>query len=135
MPDISPFIRYRDAKAAIAWLNEAFGFDPEFVVEDPDGSIGHAQLRAGDGIIMVSTLKDDSLRMTVPGPDGHSTVGIYITVPDADAHHDRARAAGAQIIMAPVDEDYGGRDYVCRDLEGHVWSFGTYRPGSEGGKG
>ncbi|MEX1103430.1 MAG: VOC family protein [Dehalococcoidia bacterium] len=132
MPDISPFIRYRDAKAAIAWLQEAFGFEPEFVQEGSGGSIGHAQLRAGDGIIMLSTLRENDLSMTVPGPDGRSTAGIYVTVPDADAHHDRAKAAGAKIVMPPTDEDYGGRDYVCHDPEGHVWSFGTYRPGSEG---
>ena len=131
MPDISPFIRYRDARTAISWLKEAFAFDPIFVVENDDGSIGHAQLRAGDGIIMVSTLKDDDLGMAVPGPDGRSTMGVYLVVDDADAHYERARAAGAKIVMAPTDEDYGGRDYVCRDPEGHTWSFGTYRPGNE----
>ena len=51
-----------------------------------------------------------------------------MAVDDLDAHHDRARAAGAEIIRGPFDTDYGSRDYAARDLAGNVWSFGTYRP-------
>ena len=47
---------------------------------------------------------------------------------DADAHHARARAAGAEILLALEDQDYGGRGYTCRDPQGHVWSFGTFDP-------
>lgn len=129
MSDIAPFIRYRDARRAIAWLKDAFGFESLFVVDGEGDGVGHAQLRAGDGVIMVSTLRDDALRMTVPGPDGHSTVGIYMTIDDPDAHFARARAAGAAVIHEPMDQDYGGRDYTVRDPEGHIWSFGSYRPG------
>ena len=131
MADISPFLRYRDARGAIAWLTSAFGFEPVVVIDGRDGTIGHAQLRAGDGIVMLSTLGEDALRMDVPGPGGRSTVGLYLTVADADAHFERAKAAGAHIIIPPMDQDYGGRDYTCRDIEGHIWSFGTYRPGHE----
>jgi hypothetical protein len=70
MPDISPFIRYREAKGRHNLAAAGFGFDPESVVGDLDGTIGHTQLRAGDGVIMVSTLKDDAPGMTVPGPRG-----------------------------------------------------------------
>ena len=131
MADISPFLRYRDARAAIAWLTEAFGFEPLFVVDGKDGRVDHAQLRAGDGIVMLSTISDDALRMDVPGAGGRSTAGLYLTVSDADAHFERAKSAGADIIIAPMDQDYGGRDYSCRDIEGHIWSFGTYRPGHD----
>lgn len=131
MPDISPFIRYRDARTAIAWLTDAFGFEPLFIVDGEGDEVAHAQLRVGDGIVMLSTLKDDPLRMTVPGPEGHSTVGIYITIEDPDAHFARATAAGAAVVHPPTDEDYGGRDYTVRDPEGHIWSFGSYRPGHE----
>ena len=131
MSDISPFIRYNDARSAIDFLQRAFGFEPLFVVDgERPGEVAHAQLRAGDGVVMLSTWKDDPIRMAVPGPNGTSTAGIYITVPDADGHFERAKAAGAVIVHEPVDEDYGGRDYTCRDPEGHIWSFGTYRPGS-----
>jgi uncharacterized glyoxalase superfamily protein PhnB len=56
---------------------------------------------------------------------------IYIAVDDLDAHCERARAAGAEIVREPYDTDYGSRDYSARDLEGNVWSFGTYRPTAE----
>jgi len=59
---------------------------------------------------------------------GVITGGIYVVVTDVDAHCARARAAGATIVREPVDQEYGGRDYACRDLEDHLWSFGTYAP-------
>jgi uncharacterized glyoxalase superfamily protein PhnB len=49
---------------------------------------------------------------------------------DVDAHYERAKAAGAEIVMEPTDQDYGSRDYAARDTEGNVWCFGTYRPGA-----
>jgi uncharacterized glyoxalase superfamily protein PhnB len=60
--------------------------------------------------------------------DAVTRQGIYVVVADCDAHCARARTAGAVILREPQDEDYGGRGYTCRDLEGHVWSFGTYDP-------
>jgi uncharacterized glyoxalase superfamily protein PhnB len=53
---------------------------------------------------------------------------VYVAVEDPDALHERAKAAGAEIVMAPMDTDYGSRDFALRDLEGNLWSFGTYRP-------
>lgn len=60
--------------------------------------------------------------------EGRSTQSIYLVVDAVDAHHERARAAGAEIVMPLVDQDYGGRGYSCRDIEGHLWSFGSYDP-------
>ena len=57
-----------------------------------------------------------------------STVSIYAVVADPDAHHDRAKAAGAQIVRQLADQPYGSREYSARDLEGNLWSFGTYDP-------
>jgi uncharacterized glyoxalase superfamily protein PhnB len=62
---------------------------------------------------------------------------IYIVVQDSDAHYARAKAAGAEIIRELEDQDYGSRDYTARDLEGNIWSFGTYDPSAataEGGE-
>jgi uncharacterized glyoxalase superfamily protein PhnB len=56
------------------------------------------------------------------------TQSSYVVVADPDAHYRTAKAAGAEIVMDIVDQDYGGRGYTCRDLEGHVWSFGSYDP-------
>ena len=55
--------------------------------------------------------------------------GVYVQVEDVDAHYARARAAGAEIVRPLQDTDYGSREYSVRDLEGHLWSFGTYQPG------
>ena len=59
---------------------------------------------------------------------GGEPASIYVIVDDADAHHDRAVAHGAEVVFPLKDEDYGGRDYTARDPEGNLWSFGTYRP-------
>jgi uncharacterized glyoxalase superfamily protein PhnB len=57
---------------------------------------------------------------------GGWTQGNYVPVPDAEAHHRRAVAAGAEVVLPLADMPYGSREYTCRDLEGNLWSFGTY---------
>ena len=129
--NIIPALRYHDAPAAIEWLCKAFGFEKHLVVEDDKGGIAHAQLVFGQGMIMVGSDQENEfgkLQKPLPKPDAVVTQSPYVIVADCDSHHDRAKAAGATIIMAPEDQEYGGRLYMCRDLEGHVWSFGTYNP-------
>jgi uncharacterized glyoxalase superfamily protein PhnB len=130
---VIPSLRYRDAAKAIDWLCRAFGFERHLVVPGEEGSIAHAQLGFGHGMIMLGSAGRhgggyDELVQTPAEAGGTSTQGIYVVVEDADAHYARARAAGAEIVLELSDKDYGGRDYTCRDLEGHVWSFGTYDP-------
>jgi uncharacterized glyoxalase superfamily protein PhnB len=119
-PNIFPVLRYRDARAAIEWLVNAFGFERLMVMEGPDGTIGHAELKLGPGVIMIGSERD--------GGQGQAGQGsLYVAIDDVDAHHERAKAAGAE-VGALRDEDYGSREYTVSDLEGNVWSFGTYRP-------
>jgi len=128
---IIPTMRYRDAPAMIDWLCDAFGFERHLVVEDGNGGIAHAQLVCGDAMIMLGSHKEDDFGklMALPSEIGNrETQCPYMVVDDADAHHTRAIAAGAKIIMAPEDQDYGGRLYSCRDPEGHIWNFGSYDP-------
>ncbi|MGF1475830.1 MAG: VOC family protein [Geminicoccaceae bacterium] len=127
---VIPTMRYVDAAAAIEWLCQAQGFEKHLVVPGDDGSITHAQLTIENGMIMVGSAREDEFgqMMTVPGPGGRNTQSVYIVVQDPDAHYERARRAGAEIVMAIRDEDYGGRHYSCRDPEGHVWNFGSYDP-------
>ena len=125
---IFPFLRYEDAPAAFEWLAKAFGFEKQMPVPGPDGTIAHAQLRYGGSVIMIGSTRDDVMQMKNPAAVGGPTQGLYIHVDDVDAHHDRAKAAGAEIIMELEDSEYGSREYIARDLEGHVWSFGTYAP-------
>ncbi len=63
-----------------------------------------------------------------PAVMGEEPQSIYVIVDDVDAHCRRARDAGAEILMEPTDQDYGGRHYSCRDLEQHLWNFGSYNP-------
>ena len=128
---IIPTLRYRDAAAAIDWLCRAFGFAKHLVVPMDDGSIAHAQLTLGDGMIMLGSAHDDAFgKLQKPPADvgGVGTQSPYIIVADVDGHHARAVAAGARVVMPPEDKDYGGRGYGCLDPEGHLWNFGSYDP-------
>ncbi|MBI1777901.1 MAG: VOC family protein [Proteobacteria bacterium] len=130
---VIPAMRYRDAPAAIEFLCRAFGFEKHLVVPGENGTIAHAQLSFGNGMVMLGSARDDEYGRMVKPPHeqgGASSHGIYVVVADADLHYARAKAAGAKIVRDLVDEDYGGRDYTCRDPEGHVWTFGTYDPGA-----
>jgi uncharacterized glyoxalase superfamily protein PhnB len=130
--NIIPSLRYRDAPAAIDFLCEAFGFERHAVYEGPRNTIAHAQLVLGSGMVMLGSASNEgeySEWVRPPsGTDSVTTQGIYVVVDDCDAHYARAKASGARILLEPRDEEYGGRDYTCRDPEGHVWSFGTYDP-------
>ena len=128
---IIPTLRYHDAPAAIDWLCRAFGFERHLVVPGENDTIAHAQLVVGNGMIMLGSARDDEFgefQKTPRQVGGVGTESPYIIVADADAHHARAVAAGAKVTMAPMDQDYGGRFYSCRDPEGHLWNFGSYDP-------
>ncbi len=127
--DVYPALRYRDARAAIEWLERAFGFERDAVYEGPDGAIAHAELRLGQGMIMLGSEGE------APGQLGHHAgqTWAYVVVEDPDSHHERAVSAGAEIVVELSDRDFGSRDYSARDPEGNLWTFGTYRPGGAGG--
>ena len=125
---IFPALRYRDAEAAIAFLKSAFGFTEKEVDRDVAGGVQHAELRLGDGLVMLGRYDAEGW-MGGRRPDPlASTVSLYVVVEDPDAHQARAQAAGAQIVRPLTDQPYGSREYSARDLEGNLWSFGTYRP-------
>jgi uncharacterized glyoxalase superfamily protein PhnB len=118
---IIPTIRYQDAKGAIDFLERAFGLERREVMENEDGTVGHAELTFGRGMVMIGSRKDGDRFET-----GRAV--LYAIVDDPDAHHDRAKAAGATIVMQLTDQPYGSREYAAEDPEGNVWSFGTYDP-------
>jgi uncharacterized glyoxalase superfamily protein PhnB len=122
-PAIIPSLRYDDARAAIDWLVDAFGFQRRAVYEH-DGEIMHAELTYDDGMLMMGSARENDQHGRHTGQGWN-----YVIVTDPDAHYERAKAAGAEIIRELEDQDYGSRDYSARDPEGNVWSFGTYRPG------
>jgi uncharacterized glyoxalase superfamily protein PhnB len=113
--NVIPCLRYRDAPGAINWLCANFGFEKHLVVPGENNTIAHAQLSFGNGMIMLgSTARVDN------------EYSKLITQPDAA--YERVKRAGAQIVLDIKDEDHGGRGFTCRDIEQHVWSFGTYDP-------
>jgi uncharacterized glyoxalase superfamily protein PhnB len=128
---VIPVLRYADAMRAVTWLEEAFGFEPDLVVPGEAGTIIHAQLSYGTGMVMLGSAKPEDADAVLGA--GRPSGAVYVVVADADAHAATAEAAGAEIILPPTDQDYGGRDYTCRDFEGNVWSFGTYDPWSSRG--
>ncbi|MBC7453311.1 MAG: VOC family protein [Massilia sp.] len=127
-----PCLRYRDAPRAIDWLCAVFGFTPHLVVPGDNGAIAHAQLNSGNGMIMLGSAGNEGaygLLLVQPNAIGGSqTQTTYLVVDDADAVYERVIDAGAAIVIDIVDEEYGGRGFTCRDLEGHIWSIGTYDP-------
>jgi len=129
---VIPCLAYRDAPRAIDWLCRTFGLVQRAVYPDENGNIVHAELTFGNGMVMLgSTDRDTSYGRLIAQPDeigGRQTQTIYLITDDPDEIHERARAAGVEIVLPIEDKSYGGRGFSCRDLEGHVWSFGSYDP-------
>lgn len=134
MRDTSIFcaVRYRESSKAIGWLRDAFGVEEQVVHRSDDGTIQHAQLKLGDSILMLGQSSEEGWLGGEPPNPLASTVSLYANVDDPDAHHDRAKAAGATIVRPLEDTDYGSREYSARDFEGNLWSFGTYDPRDPG---
>lgn len=123
---LTPGLLYEDAPAAIDWLERAFGLERALVVPGEAGRIVHAELRCGGGAVMLGSDYPNDLGLASGRRLGGVTQGIYVPVKDVESHHRRATAAGATLVFDLADMPYGSREYTCRDLEGNLWSFGTY---------
>ena len=133
-PRISSALVYEDPRKAIDWLCQAFGFEVRLKVEGEGGRIEHSELVFGEGLIMVGGSGDKSAhpertwRKSPQALGGANTQTLFMYVDDADAHCNRARAAGAKIVTEPLTADYGDaywsdRCYEAEDPEGHHWWF------------
>lgn len=122
-----PCLSYRDARAAIAWLEQAFGFRTLAVHDGSNGTVAHAELALGDAVIMLGSPKPERGWLSPRDLPGLNQL-TYVCIADPDAHYARAKAAGARIVDELRDTDYGSREYGALDPEGHYWSFGTYAP-------
>lgn len=121
-PTVFPTLSYDDARAAIDFLVEALGAERHAVYSGDDGTIQHAELRFGNGIVMLGSSSGE-----MPATGGRGG-GVYIVVADPDQHHAQARGAGADIVRELHDTEYGSREYATKDPEGNTWYFGTYQP-------
>lgn len=124
-PTVFPCLSYRDPDAAMQFLARAFGFEEHACYRDASGRIQHAEMTTGPGRTGMIMLGGEKSEGAFAGTF-HSLT--YVVVSDIDAHHARAVAAGAIIVVAPKNTDHGSRDYAARDPEGNLWSFGTYQP-------
>jgi uncharacterized glyoxalase superfamily protein PhnB len=131
-PNIFPALRYRDAEAALTFLKAAFGAEEKSVHRGEAGIVHHAELRLGHGLVMLGQYSVDGFLGGEPPRPLSSTVSIYVVVRDPDRHCETARAAGASVVRELENTDYGSREYSARDLEGNLWSFGTYDPYADG---
>ncbi|MQA81528.1 MAG: hypothetical protein GEV10_24105 [Streptosporangiales bacterium] len=128
MPDnprqsIFATLRYKDAAAAITFLSKTFGFTEVVAYRGDDGVVEHAQLDYRGTSVMLGQERPSEYDEIVEHVD---RTALYVVVEDPDTHCATARAAGAEIVKEPYDQDYGSRDYVAKDPEGNVWNFGTY---------
>ncbi|QDT64109.1 VOC family protein [Calycomorphotria hydatis] len=133
MSTIIPALLYRDTAKAVEWLCETIGFEKHQVFAGDDGKIMHAELKLGNGMVMLGSVRDEETEYSklIKQPDeigGFETQSVYIVVPDADVVYEKVKTSDGEIVIDIKDEDYGGRDFTCRDVEGHVWTIGTYDP-------
>ena len=122
-PAFIPSLAYKDNRAALKWLQKAFGFEPSEVLTDAQGNIVHAEMSHGDGVVMIGSEWADWTRSPA-SLGGKNTQRVHVRIEKGiDEHCARAREAGARIVMEPADQFYGDRTYIAADLEGHYWTF------------
>jgi len=112
---VIPVLIYPDVRAAVEWLDAAFGFVERVRI----GENHRAQLSFAEGAVIVGDVRGER-RPPRPGEVTHS---VMVRVDDATAHHERAKAHGARIVMEPTDFEYGERQYTAEDPAGHQWTF------------
>ena len=128
MPTVFPSLMYRDCPAAMVWLHEVLGFTEHAVYKDDQGQIMHAEMRFGNGMIMLGSKKAPGSLWDDIGPSS-----VYLTAPDAaavDTAYARAETHSGEIVSPLKDQDYGSHEFTVKDPEGNMWSIGTYAPGA-----
>lgn len=124
-PTFYPGLLYRDAEAAMQWLEEVLGCERREDHRDEEGNVVHAELDFRSTILMLSSagVGREPFR-SLPAGDRL----IYCALEEVDSLYERVRGAGGEIALEITDTDYGSRDFTVRDPEGNLWAFGTYRP-------
>jgi uncharacterized glyoxalase superfamily protein PhnB len=124
---LSSALCYLDPNAAFRWLEEAFGFEPLMVLLDENERIAHSEMTYGNSVVMVGS-EWSADHKSPKSIDGKNTQTVHVQLDrseDIDAHCERARKAGAEILQEPDTQFYGDRTYRARDPEGHIWTFGV----------
>ena len=124
---LSSAVCYVDAKAAFRWLEVAFGFEPMMVILDAEENLAHSEMSYGHSVVMVGN-EWSADHKSPKSLGGKNTQTVHVQLArgeDIDAHCERSRKAGAEILQAPETQFYGDRTYRARDPEGHIWTFGV----------
>jgi uncharacterized glyoxalase superfamily protein PhnB len=122
-PALIASVVYKDNRAALNWLQSAFGFEPTEVLTDGNDAIVHAEMTHEDAVIMISN-EFAAWAQSPNSAGGINTQRMHVRISKGiDEHCERARRAGAKITMEPADQFYGDRTYMAVDPEGHHWSF------------
>jgi PhnB protein len=129
---LTPFFNVKDAARFIDFLKAAFAAEETFRMERPDGAIGHASLRIGDSMLMLSEPTDNGTAEALGidpqlRHDDPTVSCIYLYVPDVDAVYASAVAAGARSLEAPTDQFWGDRSSTVEDAWGNRWFIATQR--------
>jgi uncharacterized glyoxalase superfamily protein PhnB len=124
-PVFYPGLQYRDADAAMKWLEDVLGCERREDHRDEEGNVVHAELVFRGAIVMLGSagVGREPFR-SLPAGGGL----IYCALDEVDSLYERVREAGGEIALQLTDTDYGSRDFTVRDPEGNLWAFGTYRP-------
>lgn len=112
---VIPVLVYPDVRQAVDWLQRVFGFSERVRI----GEDHRAQLKAGDGAVIVANVHGDRR----PPQSGVATHSVMMRVEDVNAHFAHVQAQGARILLEPADFPYGERQYTVEDLAGHQWTF------------
>jgi PhnB protein len=119
-----PYLRVRNAPAALEFYKQAFGVTEKFRLTEPSGRVGHAELEFGGGVTVMVSEEYPELGIVGPESLGGTTFAIHLHVDDADAAIAHAVASGATIVRPPTDAFYGERGGTVRDPFGHEWLIG-----------
>jgi uncharacterized glyoxalase superfamily protein PhnB len=124
-PSLAPYLFYDDVGRAAKFLQEAFAFTLGFTSTEPDGSLAHAQLLHSSGMLMLGHAGEGGLGLAKSAASfgGPLHAGVYVFVEDVDSHCERAKKAGAKVVLPPADQPWGDRMYCALDLEGQFWMF------------
>lgn len=124
------YFGYRDAVAALRWLEKAFGFETSMEVPDGKGGIMHAEMRYGGVAFTLFTDEQGYDRPTRKGETvGHGMYVAFDTSAEVDAMFAKATTAGADVVWKPELTEWGNYRFRVADPEGYEWTFGTHRPG------
>ncbi len=123
---LTPYLVVDDAPAAIDFYTRAFGATEQVRMPMPDGKVGHAELRIGDSLVMLSDPMSGAATKA-PKELGGTTGSVFMYVEDVDAAFEQAVGAGATVTMALEDMFWGDRFGTLTDPFGHVWSLATHK--------